>query len=77
MSGIINIRMSRKKTNKLHNIVMRGVKVKNSPILLCPICARRYIQTQHKQDRCLFCLREMSDLSTYDILQKHEESDIM
>lgn len=69
--------MSRKKRTKADNITMRGVKVKNSPILICPECARRYIQTELDQIKCLFCIRKRADFSTWNDLQFDEENDII
>lgn len=53
---------------------MRSIKTKNSPILTCPVCARRYIQTEKLQDKCLFCLKDIHNFAT---LQNTDESDIM
>jgi len=70
--------MSRKKKRtKADNITMRDIRPQNLPILTCPKCARRYIQTEEIQDRCLFCLRQTVDLSTGIDLQYDEESDII
>lgn len=66
MNGIPTTRMPRKqKRKKEDNITMRGIKVRNSPILVCPECLRRYIQTEDKQKKCLFCLREIRDFTEY------------
>ncbi len=59
----------KKKRTKDDNITIRDlIKIQNLPALICPECARRYIQTFPEQTKCLFCIRGMRDLSTsYDL----------
>lgn len=79
MNGTQNTNMprSKKKRRKEDNITMRGIKVKNSKILICPQCARRYIQTEINQEKCLFCVKNIDSFHSYAHLQYDPESDII
>lgn len=57
----------KRKRTKADNITMRGFKVRNSPILTCKSCARRYIETEKGQKKCLFCMRDMADFTLPDL----------